>query len=137
MQWTSKLPISPGRSRSGPDPSGRARDARPHGHRVTSTARVKPLRGARITGSLHMTVQTAVLIETSRCFGAEVRWASATSSPPRTRAAAAIAVGPDGTPRTRRGPRLRVEGRDARGVLVVHQAGVDVARGRRPEHDPR
>jgi adenosylhomocysteinase len=44
----------------------------------------KPLKGARITGSLHMTIQTAVLIETLVELGAEVRWAPATSSPPRT-----------------------------------------------------
>ena len=45
---------------------------------------VQPLKGARISGSLHMTVQTAVLIETLTALGAEVRWATATSSPPRT-----------------------------------------------------
>src|SRR3712207_9379603 len=44
----------------------------------------QPLAGARITGSLHMTVQTAVLIETLVALGAEVRWRAATSSPPRT-----------------------------------------------------
>ena len=44
----------------------------------------KPLAGARIAGSLHMTIQTAVLIETLVALGAEVRWAPATSSPPRT-----------------------------------------------------
>jgi hypothetical protein len=43
----------------------------------------KPLKGARITGSLHMTIQTAVLIETLVELGAEVRWAPATSSRPR------------------------------------------------------
>ncbi len=43
----------------------------------------QPLRGARITGSLHMTIQTAVLIETLEALGAEVRWASA-PSPPKT-----------------------------------------------------
>jgi adenosylhomocysteinase len=45
---------------------------------------LKPLAGARIAGSLHMTVQTAVLIETLIVLGAQVRWASCTSSPPRT-----------------------------------------------------
>ena len=44
----------------------------------------QPLRGARITGSLHMTIQTAVLIETLQALGAEVRWPRATSSRPRT-----------------------------------------------------
>jgi adenosylhomocysteinase len=58
----------------------------------------KPLRGARITGSLHMTVQTAVLIETLTALGAEVRWASCNIFSTQDEAAAAIAVGPDGTP---------------------------------------
>ena len=47
-------------------------------------ADAQPLKGARITGSLHMTIQTAVLIETLVALGAEVRWARATSSRPRT-----------------------------------------------------
>ena len=47
-------------------------------------AKTQPLKGARITGSLHMTIQTAVLIETLTALGADVRWASATSSRPRT-----------------------------------------------------
>ena len=58
----------------------------------------KPLRGARITGSLHMTIQTAVLIETLVALGAEVRWASCNIFSTQDHAAAAIAVGPDGTP---------------------------------------
>jgi adenosylhomocysteinase len=57
----------------------------------------QPLRGARITGSLHMTVQTAVLIETLTALGAEVRWASCNIFSTQDHAAAAIAVGPDGT----------------------------------------
>jgi len=58
----------------------------------------QPLKGARITGSLHMTVQTAVLIETLVALGAEVRWASCNIFSTQDHAAAAIAVGPDGTP---------------------------------------
>src|SRR6201990_456236 len=58
----------------------------------------KPLAGARITGSLHMTIQTAVLIETLVALGAEVRWASCNIFSTQDHAAAAIAVGPDGTP---------------------------------------
>ncbi len=58
----------------------------------------KPLTGARITGSLHMTVQTAVLIETLTALGAEVRWASCNIFSTQDHAAAAIAVGPTGTP---------------------------------------
>ena len=63
----------------------------------------KPLAGARITGSLHMTVQTAVLIETLVDLGAEVRWASCNIFSTQDEAAAAIAVGPDGTPDDPRG----------------------------------
>jgi adenosylhomocysteinase len=58
----------------------------------------QPLRGARITGSLHMTIQTAVLIETLVALGAEVRWASCNIFSTQDHAAAAIAVGPHGTP---------------------------------------
>ena len=63
----------------------------------------KPLRGARIAGSLHMTVQTAVLIETLIALGAEVRWASCNIFSTQDHAAAAIVVGPDGTPDDPRG----------------------------------
>ena len=58
----------------------------------------KPLSGARIAGSLHMTVQTAVLIETLTALGAEVRWASCNIYSTQDEAAAAIVVGPNGTP---------------------------------------
>ncbi|MBB1245142.1 adenosylhomocysteinase [Streptomyces durbertensis] len=58
----------------------------------------QPLAGARVTGSLHMTVQTAVLIETLVALGAQVRWASCNIFSTQDHAAAAIAVGPDGTP---------------------------------------
>jgi adenosylhomocysteinase len=58
----------------------------------------KPLAGARIAGSLHMTVQTAVLIETLTALGAEVRWASCNIFSTQDHAAAAVVVGPDGTP---------------------------------------
>jgi adenosylhomocysteinase len=61
-------------------------------------AQTQPLRGARITGSLHMTVQTAVLIETLVELGAQVRWASCNIFSTQDHAAAAVAVGPDGTP---------------------------------------
>jgi adenosylhomocysteinase len=60
-------------------------------------AGTQPLKGARITGSLHMTIQTAVLIETLVALGAEVRWASCNIFSTQDHAAAAIAVGPDGT----------------------------------------
>src|SRR3954467_5203983 len=55
-------------------------------------ADAQPLKGARITGSLHMTIQTAVLIETLIALGAEVRWASCNIFSTQDHAAAAIAV---------------------------------------------
>ncbi len=58
----------------------------------------RPLAGARIMGSLHMTVQTAVLIETLVDLGADVRWVSCNIFSTQDHAAAAVAVGPDGTP---------------------------------------
>jgi len=58
----------------------------------------QPLAGARIAGSIHMTVQTAVLIETLTALGATVRWASCNIFSTQNEAAAAIAVGPNGTP---------------------------------------
>jgi adenosylhomocysteinase len=63
----------------------------------------QPLKGARITGSLHMTIQTAVLIETLVALGAEVRWASCNIFSTQDHAAAAVVVGPDGTPENPRG----------------------------------
>src|SRR5512146_802838 len=57
----------------------------------------QPLKGARIMGSLHMTVQTAVLIETLVELGADVRWVSCNIFSTQDHAAAAVAVGPDGT----------------------------------------
>ncbi|MBF6078780.1 adenosylhomocysteinase [Nocardia beijingensis] len=60
-------------------------------------AEVRPLQGARISGSLHMTVQTAVLIETLTSLGAEVRWASCNIFSTQDHAAAAVVVGPNGT----------------------------------------
>jgi adenosylhomocysteinase len=63
----------------------------------------QPLAGARITGSLHMTIQTAVLIETLTSLGAQVRWCSCNIFSTQDHAAAAVAVGPDGTPEDPRG----------------------------------
>src|ERR1700741_2950854 len=60
-------------------------------------AAAQPLKGARITGSLHMTIQTAVLIETLTALGAEVRWCSCNIFSTQDHAAAAVAVGPRGT----------------------------------------
>ena len=60
-------------------------------------ADAQPLKGARITGSLHMTIQTAVLIETLTALGAEVRWCSCNIFSTQDHAAAAVVVGPNGT----------------------------------------
>ena len=92
-------------------------------------ADAQPLKGARITGSLHMTIQTAVLIETLDCSrrrGPLVLVQHLLDPGPRRRG-----------DRRGRHPGLRLEGRDARGVLVVHRAGAHVAGRRGPEHDPR
>src|SRR5439155_1344223 len=64
-------------------------------HRFASA---QPLRGARVAGSLHMTVQTAVLIETLAALGAQVRWVSCNIFSTQDEAAAAVVVGPTGTP---------------------------------------
>ena len=124
----------------------------------------QPLAGARIMGSLHMTVQTAVLIETLRRLGADVRWVSCNIFSTQDHAAAAVAVGPDGTAAEPRGvpvfawkgetleeywwatsqalewpdgtpPNLLLDdGGDA--TLIVHK-GVEFERaGRVPEFDP-
>jgi adenosylhomocysteinase len=66
-------------------------------------AAAQPLKGARIIGSLHMTIQTAVLIETLTALGAQVRWCSCNIFSTQDHAAAAIAVGPDGTPEEPKG----------------------------------
>ena len=63
----------------------------------------QPLKGARITGSLHMTIQTAVLIETLTALGAEVRWASCNIFSTQDQAASAIVVGKNGTPENPQG----------------------------------
>ena len=82
----------------------------------------QPLRGARISGSLHMTIQTAVLIETLKALGAQVRWASCNIYSTQDHAAAAIAAG--GT----RG--VRGQGRNAARVLGLHAPHLRMA-GRR------
>jgi adenosylhomocysteinase len=66
-------------------------------------ADAQPLKGARIIGSLHMTIQTAVLIETLTALGADVRWCSCNIFSTQDHAAAAVAVGPEGTPENPQG----------------------------------
>ena len=80
----------------------------------------QPLKGARISGSLHMTIQTAVLIETLQALGAEVRWASCNIFSTQDHAAAAIAAGGHAG--------LRLQGRDARGILGLSPAGSSTGR---------
>ena len=88
-------------------------------------------------GSLHMTIQTAVLIETLTELGADVRWVSCNIFSTQDHAAAAVVVGRPETGGTVENPKgiagLRVEGRDARRILVVHERGADVAGRLRPE----
>src|ERR1700732_3522007 len=78
-------------------------------------ASAQPLKGARITGSLHMTIQTAVLIETLTALGGEVRWCSCNIFSTQDHAAAAVAVGPEGTPDDPRGVAVFAWKADARG----------------------
>ena len=89
----------------------------------------KPLKGARISGSLHMTIQTAVLIETLKALGAEMRWASCNIFSTQDHAAAAIAA--TGT------PVFAVKGESAGGVLDLHRPDLPVAGRRAVQHDPR
>ena len=98
----------------------------------------QPLKGARITGSLHMTVQTAVLIETLVALGAEVRWASCNIFSTQDHAAAAAVVGPGGTAEEPCGvPVFAWKGETLRGVLAAPPSRLFLARRRGPEHDPR
>src|SRR4051794_38936933 len=66
-------------------------------------AKQQPLKGLRIMGSLHMTIQTAVLAETLAALGATVRWCSCNIFSTQDHAAAALAVGPKGTPENPKG----------------------------------
>ena len=103
----------------------------------------KPLAGARIAGSLHMTVQTAVLIETLVALGAEVRWASCNIFSTQDHAAAAVAVGPEGTVEHPAGvPVFAWKGETLEEYWWCTQQILDwgtTARrpAQRPEHDPR
>ena len=101
----------------------------------------QPLKGARVTGSLHMTVQTAVLIETLVALGAEVRWASCNIFSTQDHAAAAVVVGPDGTPDEPRGvPVFAWKGETLEEYWWCTEQALTwrarMWRGR-PEHDPR
>ena len=90
----------------------------------------QPLKGARITGSLHMTIQTAVLIETLKALGAEVRWASCNIFSTQDHAAAAIAAGGIAG--------VRLQGRDRwRSTGTTPTASSSGPDGGSAEHDPR
>ncbi len=101
-------------------------------------ADAQPLAGARITGSLHMTIQTAVLIETLIALGAQVRWASCNIFSTQDHAAAAVAVGPNGTPEDPQGvPVFAWKGETLEEYWWCTEQIVRLARRHRPEHDPR
>ena len=101
-------------------------------------AAAQPLKGARIMGSLHMTIQTAVLIETLTALGAEVRWVSCNIFSTQDHAAAAVAVGPDGTPEDPRGvPVFAWKGETLEEYWWCTEQALDWPGDRRPEHDPR
>ena len=80
----------------------------------------KPLKGVRVTGSLHMTIETAVLIETLVELGASVRWASCNIFTTQDQAAAAIAKAGI--------PVFAFKGRNARGILGLHAGRADASR---------
>jgi adenosylhomocysteinase len=93
----------------------------------------QPLRGQRITGSLHMTVQTAVLIETLKLLGADVRWASCNIFSTQDHAAAAVVVGPDGTPEKPAGvPVFAWKGETLEEYWDLTERALDFGAGRGP-----
>jgi adenosylhomocysteinase len=96
-------------------------------------AGTQPLKGQRITGSLHMTIQTAVLIETLRALGAEVRWASCNIFSTQDHAAAAVVVGPEGTPADPRGvPVFAWKGETLEDYWTLTERALDFGGGRGP-----
>ncbi len=93
----------------------------------------QPLRGQRITGSLHMTIQTAVLIETLKALGAEVRWVSCNIFSTQDHAAAAVVVGPKGTPEKPSGvPVFAYKGESLEEYWNFTERGLDFGAGRGP-----
>src|SRR5579862_6581561 len=96
-------------------------------------AEKQPLKGQRITGSLHMTIQTAVLIESLRALGAEVRWASCNIFSTQDHAAAAVAVGPDGTSEAPKGvPVFAWKGESLEDYWRMTERALDFGDGRGP-----
>src|SRR5512146_1971310 len=93
----------------------------------------QPLKGARIAGSLHMTIQTAVLIETLHALGADVRWASCNIFSTQDHAAAAVVVGAEGTPEGPRGvPVFAFKGESLDEYWEFTQRALDFGGGRGP-----
>ncbi len=93
----------------------------------------QPLKGQRITGSLHMTIQTAVLAETLKALGAEVRWASCNIFSTQDHAAAAVAVGPTGTPENPQGlPVFAFKGETLEQYWDFTERALDFGGGRGP-----
>jgi adenosylhomocysteinase len=93
----------------------------------------QPLEGQRITGSLHMTIQTAVLIETLKALGAEVRWCSCNIFSTQDNAAAAVAVGPEGTPENPKGvPVFAYKGESLEEYWTYTERALDFGDGRGP-----
>src|SRR5688500_10687280 len=93
----------------------------------------KPLAGARIAGSLHMTIQTAVLIETLVALGAEVRWASCNIFSTQDHAAAALVVGPEGTIENPKGiPTFAWKGETLEQYWDLTERALDFGGGRGP-----
>jgi adenosylhomocysteinase len=93
----------------------------------------RPLAGQRIMGSLHMTIQTAVLIETLEALGAEVRWVSCNIFSTQDHAAAAVVVGPDGTPERPAGiPVFAFKGESLEEYWDFTSRALDFGEGRGP-----
>jgi adenosylhomocysteinase len=93
----------------------------------------RPLAGQRITGSLHMTIQTAVLIETLKDLGADVRWCSCNIFSTQDHAAAAVAVGPTGTPEKPAGvPVFAWKGESLEQYWDMTERALDFGNGRGP-----
>ena len=96
-------------------------------------AGTQPLKGQRITGSLHMTIQTAVLIETLKALGAEVRWASCNIFSTQDHAAAAVAVGPEGLPDSPKGvPVFAYKGESLEDYWTFTERALDFGGGKGP-----
>src|SRR5437588_596436 len=96
-------------------------------------AKQQPLKGLRIMGSLHMTIQTAVLIETLSALGASVRWCSCNIFSTQDHAAAAVAVGPKGTPQHPKGvPVFAWKGESLEEYWWCTERALDFGDGRGP-----